>query len=110
MTANTEPKQPIQPFVPVESRERTELYTHQELRALTSVDARNELDEMSEPQRFRKDVTKPDTALHSGPNGGYRRNLILGLIVGASVGALLMAITAPKKGHQLRGWWRGWKG
>lgn len=56
---NPEPKKPIQPFVPVRPDERTDLYSRKELLVLTTTDPRNELDEMSEPQRFQKDVKKP---------------------------------------------------
>lgn len=98
---------PIQPFVPVESQERTELYTHKELRAFTSTDARNELDEMSEPHRFHKDLTKPDAEHPSSPRIGIRGKLIFGFFVGASVGALLMALTSPQSGSQIRGWLKG---
>jgi len=58
-STNPEPKKPIQPFVPVRPDERTDLYSRKELLVLTTTDPRNELDEMSEPQRFQKDVKKP---------------------------------------------------
>ena len=64
-TKSPQAKDPIQPFVPVSSKDSTELYSHMELRALTNADPRNELDELSEPQRFRKDVKKPEEALAS---------------------------------------------
>ena len=54
MSTYTDPEMAIQPFVPVNPRERTDLYSQQELLALSTTDARNELDEMSEPNRYRK--------------------------------------------------------
>ena len=57
---NPESRKAIQPFVPVAPNDRTELYSHRELVALARLDPRNELDELSEPQRFKKDVAKPE--------------------------------------------------
>lgn len=73
-----QPKKPMQPFVPVGLDDRTELYSHSELYALTSTDPRNELDELSEPNRFKKDVTKPDAYFesavrHRRGSGGSKR-------------------------------------
>lgn len=53
------PRKPTQPFVPVRSDDRTALYSHQELCALAASDPRSELDELSEPFRFKKYMTKP---------------------------------------------------
>lgn len=63
------PKHSIQPFVPAGPDERTALYTRKELRALTSADPRNELDELSEPHRFKKCVDKPDSPAAPKPGG-----------------------------------------
>ncbi len=65
------PKQPIQPFVPVRSDDRTALFSHRELCALASSDPRNELDELSEPNRFRKNITKPGACAE--PEGRHGR-------------------------------------
>ncbi|HTL98139.1 MAG TPA: hypothetical protein VL181_04980 [Holophagaceae bacterium] len=63
------PKHPIQPFVPAGPDDRTALYSRKELHALTRADPRNELDELSEPQRFKKSVDKPGSATTSKPGG-----------------------------------------
>ncbi len=65
------PKRPIQPFVPVRLDDCTELFSHRELCAITSSDARNELDELSEPNRFQKNITKPGAC--SEPEGTHSR-------------------------------------
>lgn len=64
-----EPKNPIQPFVPAAPDDRTALYSVKELRALTSADPRNELDELSEPHRFGKSVKKPPITGGIKPDG-----------------------------------------
>lgn len=71
MTAkkSPEPKNPIQPFVPVGPDDRTALYSRKELHALTSADPRNELDELSEPHRFKKPVEKPVASPDLKPDG-----------------------------------------
>lgn len=100
---NLAPRKPIQPFVPVRSDERTELYSHEELRALSSADPRNELDELSEPHRFKKEVKKPRACFEPearGPRGG---GLLLGFLAGAAAGAVLVALTTPRTGPELRG-------
>ena len=94
MSTYTDPEMAIQPFVPVNPRERTDLYSQQELLALSTTDARNELDEMSEPNRYRKNLGKGAAC--------YRPNLILGFLAGVCAGALLMALTAPKPAKQQR--------
>lgn len=86
----------IQPFVPVGSGERTALYSHQELRALASVDPRNELDELSEPGRFKKDLEDSKTR----PRRGGK--LLLGFLAGAAVGGVIAALATPKTGQELR--------
>lgn len=97
---NPEPKQPIQPVQP---GERTELYSHRDLRALAVSDPRNELDELSEPHRFRKDVMKPNARLES-PSGRRRGgSLLLAFLAGAAAGAVFMALTTPRTGPDLRG-------
>lgn len=65
------PKRPIQPFVPVRLEDRTQLLTHRELCALAGSDPRNELDELSEPNRFQKNITKPRAC--SEPEGTHGR-------------------------------------
>lgn len=65
------PKQPIQPFVPVRLDDRTVLFSHRELCALASSDPRNELDELSEPNRFQKIITKPGAYFE--PEGSHGR-------------------------------------
>jgi hypothetical protein len=79
------PTKPIHPFVHVRTDERTTLYSHKELCALTSADPRNELDELSEPLRYKKDVTKPDAYFQS--EGKHRRSgrLPLGALVALAV-------------------------
>lgn len=59
MLTPTTQQHPIQPFVQMGPDERTLLYSHGELCALVRTDPRNELDEMSEPQRFDKRVKPP---------------------------------------------------
>ncbi len=100
---NPEAKQPIQPFVPVHPGERTELYSHRELQALADTDPRNELDELSEPLRFKKGVDVPGTSAEAGcwPDG--MGNLLLTFLAGAAVGGVLVALTTPKSGDELRG-------
>lgn len=87
---NPESKKAIQPFVPVGSDERTELYSHRELVALARMDPRNELDELSEPQRFRKDVMKPE----GPPPRGV--GLLLSFLAGAALGGVLMALASAR--------------
>lgn len=65
------PKRPIQSFVPVRLDDRTELFSHRELCALASSDPRNELDELSEPNRFQKNITKSGAC--SEPEGRHGR-------------------------------------
>lgn len=87
---NPEARKAIQPFVPVGSDDRTELYSHRELVALTHMDPRNELDELSEPQRFKKDVAKPE----GPPPRGV--GLLLSFLAGAALGGVLMALAAAR--------------
>ena len=97
-----QPKKIIQPFVPVRPDERTALYSHDELYALASTDPRNELDELSEPSRFKKDIKKPGAHLEpkeGPPQGG---SLLLTFLAGAAVGAVLVALTTSKSGPELR--------
>lgn len=101
------PKKPLQPFVPVRPGGRKKLYSHTELRAFASMDPRNELDELSEPNRFKKDVTKPDVISESEARQRRGVGLLLGFLAGATVGAVLAALTTPKKGSQVRGWLQG---
>ena len=100
---NPEPKQPIQPFVPVQPGERTELYSHRDLRALAISDPRNELDELSEPHRFRKDVMKPDARLESASGRRRGGSLLLAFLAGVAAGAVFVALTTPRTGPELRG-------
>jgi len=98
-----QPKQPLQPFVPVRSGERTELYSHRELCALTSSDPRNELDELSEPNRYEKDVTEPGSGNQLAAPRCWAGGLLLTFLAGAVAGGILVALTAPKTGAELRG-------
>ena len=97
------PKKPIQPFVPVGPGERTKLYSHRELRALTNADPRNELDELSEPLRFKKDVLKPSASSDCQADLAQSSGLLLTFLAGAAVGAVVVALTAPKTGPELCG-------
>lgn len=96
-------RNPIQPFVPVRSDERTALYSHRELRALTSTDPRNELDELSEPHRFGKDVKKPDSDHESEPRVPGGGGLLLTFLAGAAIGGALIALATPKAGPESHG-------
>ncbi len=95
------PNNHLQPFVPVRPGERTKLYSNQELCAITSADPRNELDELSEPLRFKKDLAKPEAYLETGARHRRGGSLPLTFLAGAAMGALLAALTAPKTGAGL---------
>lgn len=100
---NLAPRDPIQPFVPVRSDERTALYSHKELRALTSTDPRNELDELSEPHRFGKDGKKPGAGHESEPRVPGGGGLLLTFLAGAALGGALIALTTSRTGLESPG-------
>jgi hypothetical protein len=59
MSAKTAPPKRIPPFVPVKPQDRTALYSAKELGDLSANDARNELDELSEPHRSQRAASAP---------------------------------------------------
>jgi pimeloyl-ACP methyl ester carboxylesterase len=86
-----EPELPIQPFVPICASDRTAIYNHKDLSALTASDPRNELEELSEPHRSEKLVQKPDACAlpeapappaGGDPRHGARRATLNGLQIG----------------------------
>lgn len=97
-----QPKKSIQPFVPVRPSERTALYSHRELCALASTDPRNELDEMSEPLRFKKNVNKLNASFDPAMRLRLGGSTLLTFIAGASVGAALVALAVPTAGLGFR--------
>ncbi len=99
---NSKPRNAIKPFVPVGPEDSTEIYSHTELRALSTTDARNELDELSEPDRFLKGVTRSNVYPDPGPRSRRSPNRALIFLVGAASGAILIALTTPRTGSKLR--------
>ncbi len=93
-----QPRKSIQAYVPVRPNERTELYSRKELCEIASTDPRNELDELSEPLRFKKDVTKPVESSDSEARTRLGGGALFTFFAGATVGAALVAISMPKSG------------
>lgn len=93
-----QPRKSIQTYVPVRPNERTELYSHKELCEFASTDPRNELDELSGPLRFKKNVDKPAEPLDSPAQSRWGGGALFTFFAGATVGAALAAISMPNAG------------